>query len=648
MCVFVKTICRISQFICLLENIKTMKKRKRSEIDGQKVVKYLFSKTMRENIFFGRHMEVIEDELRKSGKLADPNLKTWTLEGDTAEAWFAPRFIFSDPTNFGGTTPICPEHCENMRPPIKQPWDLRTSRLLLDRYWPVVLVTKRVRCPKKKCNRNLLLTSNSYLSSQNSLVLDRFHTEFGRLTKRYGFTPQFWRDISRNRNRNSNAKSFYREWTEGLASEYWSRARIVEAYQWESSCPDFNIGISHQDLFKRVEEVAVIEEMPFWLAKRCKQVGDVKLNIKNNPRKVIFSIDDTFDLATRIKVLLDNQQNKIYKQVQSIMYLGKTLVNLRFTATGAEILRKDTIVWIQKELLGREIPSNEEENVGHVIVNTDDCCKHRKFYLKIQGSGLKLKLDWMHGIHRILKHISFMRYQGNHKELSEIRDKLRFCGFPPGARVRSGEELTLEGKTIFINLSNWIKAVPASLRTDTLIRAVENLKTHSECLSNQSARPCERGTNSNEGFHRHSRKALPKIMSPVIAEHLVTRFIAEFNPTSDGFPTSFQEWITKSNRKPSTIYVPTDKDVGRLPSIFGDGLSQVFREMKAPVVNGLDLSLVKSDLFKHASVLTAVQACVKRRMRRKDCKEPTQITQTISQHLSNTMAAFSKLKHNDF
>ena len=178
-----------------------------------------------------------------------------------------------------------------------------------------------------------------------------------------------------------------------------------------------------------------MEEMPFWTAKRCNQLRDVKLNIKSNPCKVIFSIDDTFDLATRIKVLLDNQQYKIYNQVQSIMYRGKTLVNLRFTVTGAESLRKDTIVWIQKELLGRKIPSNEEENVGHVIVNTDDCCKHRKFYLSILGAGLKLKLDWMHGIHRILKHIGFLRYRGNHKELSEIRDKLRFCGFPPGARV---------------------------------------------------------------------------------------------------------------------------------------------------------------------------------------------------------------------
>ena len=126
-----------------------MKKRKRAEVDREKVVKCLFSKTLRENPFFGRHMEVIENELRKSGKLSDPNLKAWKLEGDTAEAWFAPTFVFADPTIFGGTMPSCPEHGVNMRPPIKQPWDLRTSRLLLDRYWPVVLITKRVRCPKK-------------------------------------------------------------------------------------------------------------------------------------------------------------------------------------------------------------------------------------------------------------------------------------------------------------------------------------------------------------------------------------------------------------------------------------------------------------------------------------------------------------------
>ena len=79
-----------------------------------------------------------------------------------------------------------------------------------------------------------------------------------------------------------------------------------------------------------------MEEMPFWIAKRCNQLRDVKLNIKNNPRNVIFSIDDTFDLATRIKVLMDNQQHKI--QVQSIMYRGETLFTLRFTATGAEAL----------------------------------------------------------------------------------------------------------------------------------------------------------------------------------------------------------------------------------------------------------------------------------------------------------------------
>ena len=60
-----------------------MKKRKRSEVDQQKEVKCHFSKTLRENPFFGRHMEGIEDELRKSGKLSDPNLKAWTLEGET-------------------------------------------------------------------------------------------------------------------------------------------------------------------------------------------------------------------------------------------------------------------------------------------------------------------------------------------------------------------------------------------------------------------------------------------------------------------------------------------------------------------------------------------------------------------------------------
>ena len=77
----------------------------------------------------------------------------------------------------------------------------------------------------------------------------------------------------------------------------------------------------------------------------------------------------------------------------------------------------------------------------------------------------------MHGIHRILKLIGFLRFRGNHRKLSEVRDALRFCGFPPGARRREGEAKTVGTNTIFVNLCNWVKKVPPSLKTDRVINA---------------------------------------------------------------------------------------------------------------------------------------------------------------------------------
>ena len=299
-----------------------------------------------------------------------------------------------------------------------------------------------------------MMTSNSFFQRLDQEIVDHFHEEFGRLTHEFGFTPEFWGDITRNRNRNCNAESFDREWIEGIQHEYWRRAKIVERYGWEKMCPDLSHMTTHTNLFKRVEEVTLMEESEFWLAKRCKQLEDVKKDCKINPHCISFSIDDTFELATRVVVHLDNKPQKIYKQVQSIMYRGKTLVSLRFTAAGSETLKEDTMKWVQQELLSRPIPSSEKQNVGYIGLTTDDCCKHRAFYLRIFGAGLNLKLDWMHGIKRVLKELGFLRFKGNHKELREVRDNLRFCGFPPGHRVRGGRARTLNSETIEINLSN--------------------------------------------------------------------------------------------------------------------------------------------------------------------------------------------------
>ena len=88
--------------------------------------------------------------------------------------------------------------------------------------------------------------------------------------------------------------------------------------------------------------MSLIEEKPFYIARRTKQLRDIKTEIRKDNANVKFSIDDTFDLATRVQGLLDNEPHKIYKQVRSIMYRGKSLVSLRLTVAGSEILRKDT------------------------------------------------------------------------------------------------------------------------------------------------------------------------------------------------------------------------------------------------------------------------------------------------------------------
>ena len=39
------------------------------------------------------------------------------MEGDTAEAWFSPKFVFADPLQFGAAPPMCPVHNVVMKPP---------------------------------------------------------------------------------------------------------------------------------------------------------------------------------------------------------------------------------------------------------------------------------------------------------------------------------------------------------------------------------------------------------------------------------------------------------------------------------------------------------------------------------------------------
>ena len=60
-------------------------------------------KRLKDNPFFRRHAQNIEAELLRSSKLSDRNLETWTLQCNTAEAWFSPKFIFVDPTSFGAS-----------------------------------------------------------------------------------------------------------------------------------------------------------------------------------------------------------------------------------------------------------------------------------------------------------------------------------------------------------------------------------------------------------------------------------------------------------------------------------------------------------------------------------------------------------------
>ena len=70
--------------------------------------------------------------------------------------------------------------------------------------------------------------------------------------------------------------------------------------------------------------------------------------------------------------------------------------------------------------------------------------------------------------------------------------------------------------------------------------------------------------------------------------------------------------------------------------------------MKAPLVNGLDLSLLKDSLFKQAEYLTAVHHEVNRRMRIKDRKGPTLMTPTISRCLSHVLGLVTELKDSNY
>ena len=62
---------------------------------------------------------------------------------------------------------------------------------------------------------------------------------------------------------------------------------------------------------------------------------------KENRDVATFSIDDTFELASRVQMQLDGRPIKVFYQDQSVMYKGRTLVSLRFTAGGSEVERKD-------------------------------------------------------------------------------------------------------------------------------------------------------------------------------------------------------------------------------------------------------------------------------------------------------------------
>ena len=79
----------------------------------------------------------------------------------------------------------------------------------------------------------------------------------------------------------------------------------------------------------------------FWNAKYCNQLNNIIEEIKTNLEAASFSIDDTFELASRITLVLDRKEQTPYEQVQSVMFKGKKLIKLRFTPNGSEHERRD-------------------------------------------------------------------------------------------------------------------------------------------------------------------------------------------------------------------------------------------------------------------------------------------------------------------
>ena len=305
---------------------------------------------------------------------------------------------------------------------------------------------------------------------------------------------------------------------------------------WEKKCPEFQLKHNHNETFKIREQIGHLLHEEFWNSKYCKQLNDVAMDAKRNVEGATFSIDDTFDLASRVQMQLDGKAIKVFDQVQSVMYKGRTLVSLRFTAGGAEAERKDVGEWLQEHILKRPKPSSTNKNLGQITIFTDDCCKHRNFYEGIFGKGVRVKLDRMHAFSRILKLLKPRTFQGNTRELFDIRDKIRYCGLPPEGKIRGGSSGSVGKEDFLIELNNLKKIIPSKMLTSNVKKAIENLTLHYECLADHSEIASERGTNSNERVHRKCRGILPKTMTPVNATPLVRRFIARENSATDNFP----------------------------------------------------------------------------------------------------------------
>ena len=71
--------------------------------------------------------------IREDGQMKKINV-TDTFEGQSAEAWFCPKFVFVDTTRMGAPPPRCPVHGVEMKEPKSDPWFLNRPRVLLDRY----------------------------------------------------------------------------------------------------------------------------------------------------------------------------------------------------------------------------------------------------------------------------------------------------------------------------------------------------------------------------------------------------------------------------------------------------------------------------------------------------------------------------------